>query len=276
MTAKHTESPGRREWERRRLQGSGPAGPQGPTGPAGPAGANGATGATGATGDTGPPGPAPTGLDDQIVRMNGTTAVGAGLGTIDAAGNIATPGTITAGDGTASASSIINGLAATARNLVYRTAGSNRWVARANATAEAGSNAGSDYQLFAADDSGTLIDIVLTVFRTALGVFQINREVDMTKAVRTPILIGRSTNITLDETRGDVWFALPGSRSATFPLAASCPGRIYGLGLTSGAFNIIATASGADTIQGAATYNINVTGEYIRFKSDGVSDWRIC
>ena len=273
MTAKHTESPGRREWERRRLQGSGPAGPEGPEGPAGPAGAD---GAAGPTGPTGPAGPAPTGLDDQIVRMNGTNAVESGLGTIDASGNIATPGTITAGDGTASASSILNGLAATARNLIFRTAGSNRWVWRANATAEAGANAGSDIQLFAADDSGTLIDIVLTVFRTALGLFQINREVDMTKAHRTPILIGRSTNITLDETRGDVWFALPGSRSATFPAAASCPGRIYGLGLTSGAFSIIATPAGGDTVQGAATYSINVIGEYLRFKSDGVSNWIIC
>ena len=67
----------------------GVAGPAGMTGPQGPAGATGAAGARGATGATGAQGPAgPQGPSGVIAPV-----------TIDAAGDISTPGTITIGKG---------------------------------------------------------------------------------------------------------------------------------------------------------------------------------
>lgn len=64
------------------------------------------------------------------------------------------------GDGTGTPILGLAGAAATARTLVYYTgvggtAANQRWHARANATAEGGSNAGSDYELVSYTDAGS-------------------------------------------------------------------------------------------------------------------------
>lgn len=115
---------------------------------------------------------------------------------------------------------------------------------------------------------------------SAAGTQQLHVDSDglkLDRALATAVIIGRNTNITLSGAHTDVFFALSASRSATFPAASSCAGRVYGLGKTSGAgFNVVATPDGTDTIGGVAgTYLIKGVGQLVRFKSDGVSDWKI-
>lgn len=63
----------------------------------------------------------------------------------------------------------LNGGTGSIRDLIWQTSGINRWVARTNATAEAGSDSGSDFQLMARNDAGGIIDNVLLFTRAAGG-----------------------------------------------------------------------------------------------------------
>lgn len=58
-----------------------------------------------------------------------------------------------------------------------------RWILRANATAEGGSNAGSDLELIARTDAGAAIDNVLTVTRAAGGTMTIARPVSISSTL---------------------------------------------------------------------------------------------
>lgn len=60
----------------------------------------------------------------------------------------------------------IRGVAATTRNIVFKTGSVNRWVVQANNAAESGSNAGSDFAIQRYDDSGVGIGAVVTITRS--------------------------------------------------------------------------------------------------------------
>jgi hypothetical protein len=62
-------------------------------------------------------------------------------------------------------SSFIDAAAGSARQLVYQTASTTRWNLAANATAESGSNAGSDFIVAAYSDSGVLLSTPVTITR---------------------------------------------------------------------------------------------------------------
>jgi hypothetical protein len=62
-------------------------------------------------------------------------------------------------------SSFIDAAAGSARQLVFQTASSTRWNLAANATAESGSNAGSDFIVAAYSDSGALLSTPVTITR---------------------------------------------------------------------------------------------------------------
>ncbi len=64
---------------------------------------------------------------------------------------------------------VISKAAATTRPINFQTSGSNRWILQANATAETGSNAGSDFQLIRLADNGATQNTVYTISR-ATGV----------------------------------------------------------------------------------------------------------
>lgn len=59
------------------------------------------------------------------------------------------------GDGSNSTQIAIDGSAAQPRDLLLQTGGVNRWILRADATAEGGSNAGSNFTLLARADDGS-------------------------------------------------------------------------------------------------------------------------
>lgn len=61
---------------------------------------------------------------------------------------------------------IIDAAAATSRNTLYRTSGSNRWTVAVNATAESGSDAGSNFVVSRYDDSGVFISSPISITRS--------------------------------------------------------------------------------------------------------------
>ncbi len=63
----------------------------------------------------------------------------------------------------------ISKAATTSRTIDFQTAGSDRWLLSANATAESGANAGSDFQLIRVADNGATQNTVYTISR-ATGV----------------------------------------------------------------------------------------------------------
>jgi hypothetical protein len=56
--------------------------------------------------------------------------------------------------------------AGTSRDCQWSTAGSLRWILRCDGTAESGSNAGSNFQLFARDDTGAALGTALSIVRS--------------------------------------------------------------------------------------------------------------
>lgn len=81
-------------------------------------------------------------------------------------GNLAVTGTLTIGTNTGSELLTINGGAGNTRTIQYDSAGVARWVEGTNATAESGSNVGSDYVIQRFSDAGSLIDTPLTITRS--------------------------------------------------------------------------------------------------------------
>jgi hypothetical protein len=63
-----------------------------------------------------------------------------------------------------------NTAAGTARLLAYTTSGSLRWQFGVNATAETGSNAGSNFAFFAYDDAGSFLGSAMSITRSTRAV----------------------------------------------------------------------------------------------------------
>lgn len=64
---------------------------------------------------------------------------------------------------------IVTGPAATNRDIYFSTGAVSRWVFRVNGTTESGSNAGSDFNLIALSDSGSLVGTPLTISRATMA-----------------------------------------------------------------------------------------------------------
>lgn len=103
------------------------------------------------------------------------------LDTLDALFASTGTGTIVRRDSTDRGSAsgyAITRAAANARNLDFLTTTSMRWRVSVNATAEAGSNAGSDFTLGRFDDAGSLLGTNLTITRsTGVWVFETTPKV---------------------------------------------------------------------------------------------------
>jgi hypothetical protein len=76
------------------------------------------------------------------------------------------PGNFTIGDGTDNKAVSIDGGVNQWRALVFKTAGLDRWIFAANATAESGSNAGSDLDISARKDDGTWLINPIKIIRS--------------------------------------------------------------------------------------------------------------
>jgi hypothetical protein len=85
-------------------------------------------------------------------------------------GALSATGTTTIGNGVGSGILAINGQAANSRAILGQTVGTNRWIMYlGNPTAETGSDAGSNFQLFAVSDAGAGIDNPILITRASGG-----------------------------------------------------------------------------------------------------------
>lgn len=74
---------------------------------------------------------------------------------------------------------VINGSAGATRSVQYWSRGvGERWEARTNGTTEAGSNAGSDYEIARFNDAGTEVDVPFKITRSTGGV-RISKTLDL-------------------------------------------------------------------------------------------------
>jgi hypothetical protein len=71
----------------------------------------------------------------------------------------------TIGDGTNAPQLLFNGSAGNLKAISFNTAGLARWICRSNATAEAGTNTGSDFEILNRDDSGVGISTAIFIRR---------------------------------------------------------------------------------------------------------------
>ncbi len=79
----------------------------------------------------------------------------------------------------------INGAAGVARPLFFQTAASDRWVAKADGTAESGANAGSNFAITRYNDAGAPIDTPLSINRKT-GLVTLNDGLDVVGPVTLP------------------------------------------------------------------------------------------
>jgi hypothetical protein len=87
---------------------------------------------------------------------------------------------LTIASGSGSSTLALNGQAAGNRDILFQSAGSLRWVIRADTTAESGSNAGSNLFIRAYTDAGALIDNAMSIVRAAGGTINMARPVSVT------------------------------------------------------------------------------------------------
>jgi hypothetical protein len=89
-------------------------------------------------------------------------------------------GSITSNNSAGNAYFIATAPAGNFRGFQLQTSGSNRWLIYANSTAEAGANAGSDFQILARTDTGTGIDTPFQIARVGGGLITMARPTSIT------------------------------------------------------------------------------------------------
>jgi len=75
-------------------------------------------------------------------------------------------GDVTVGDGTGGRFLRVDGAAGQSRQWQWSSGGSRRWDVSVNATAESGSNAGSDFEIVRRSDAGAIIDTAMMITRS--------------------------------------------------------------------------------------------------------------
>lgn len=109
------------------------------------------------------------GVSDDIkatLQAIGIMNAGSGPTSLNTNGGILTGSSLVADGGSGAADIFINSSAGNTRLLYLTTNGSSRWRAGANATAEAGSDAGSDFEITRYDDSGSSLGVVMRLTRS--------------------------------------------------------------------------------------------------------------
>ena len=118
--------------------------------------------------------------DSTIIDNGNLNAIGkaATLNSLTVTGNVRLGGTLGVSVGATNAVAYLTtSVAGENRDLWYETNNLPRWIARANASSESGSNAGSNYEIQAYSDAGAYIDSPLEIDRAAGGWVILNRIV---------------------------------------------------------------------------------------------------
>lgn len=122
------------------------------------------------------------------LKVFGSTAsTSTTTGALQVAGGVGVVGDLFAASVTAKTAAANSFLVSTAsagqiRALALQTAGVSRWLVYANTSAESGANAGSNFQLAAYDDGGSVIDSPISITRAAGGTMTLPRPISITNA----------------------------------------------------------------------------------------------
>lgn len=95
--------------------------------------------------------------------------------------------------------------AATARDVRLQTAGVNRWILRANDDAESGSDAGTNLEILARDDSGAIIDAPISIVRAAGGDIALTRDMDFNQHQGIEFVMENRTSDPGSPVTGQLW-----------------------------------------------------------------------
>ena len=119
----------------------------------------------------------------------------------------------TVGNGTGAPSVTINGGAGNHRSVTFQTAGVNRWLIRADLTAEGGADAGSNFEIWARTDESGIIDVPFEIGRAAAADITMLRDVvigeDTTTQGTLTLWDGGGTTpgyIKIASPNGTVWY----------------------------------------------------------------------
>ncbi len=116
------------------------------------------------------------------VPSTGNVVINGSATTITSTGNISATGATSVqvvGNSTATAPQfILNGAAGNNRQVNWQTASGSRWTLRASNTAEGGSNAGTDWDLDAFDDTAAYIDTPVQFTRASGGTMRLGGSTD--------------------------------------------------------------------------------------------------
>ncbi len=197
---------------------------------------------------------------------------------------------LTVGSGVALAAFIVDGAAATQRELQFKTNGVKRWAFAADSTPESGSNAGSSWSIDAYTDVGVLIDSPIVMLRVAggsidfgrpmrfrnyttngfvkttglNGTLSIDTSVYLTAATGVSSIAGTANEITASASVGAVTLSLPSA--LTFTSKTVTGGTFTGIGAfaQTGAVAFttgtgVVTLNGAVTVADAKDFTFNTT-----------------
>lgn len=116
--------------------------------------------------------------DAYSISLGGSLGTGDGI-VISTSLNVSIPGgNLSVGSNAGTARNIaINSAAGNTRDLQFQTAGTARWVVRADSTSESGSDAGSPFVVRSYNDAGTAIDNPISIVRAASGAITLARPV---------------------------------------------------------------------------------------------------
>lgn len=156
------------------------------------------------------------------------------------------------------------------RAITFQSGTSNRWVFRANNSAESGSNAGSNLDLVAYDDAGVVIDTPLSINRVAGGSITLARGLITSSAriVKSAAVASSAGTTVIGST--DFFFTVTGSTTHTLTLPSAANGREIRIKNRSTG-TVTVNRAGSDTIDGGTTFNLTA-GQGTILVANG-TDW---
>lgn len=139
----------------------------------------------------------------------------------------------------------INQAAGNVRSYSYMSGGVLRWAWRANSVTETGSsNTGSNIELASFDDSGTQIDLPISIVRALAGAITMPRPVSVDALTLTGTTAPSATGM-----------ALTNTNNLTFYHNGTNKGRVSSTGFVMGTYT-----SGSSTITGSTNPHLQVLG----------------
>jgi len=226
----------------------------------------------------------PAGTDEFAVNQGGTTkkmtlsqilaSVGAGsFSSVASAGD----GDF-GGDALASPLSVyLNTAAGQLRSVIYQTGGVARWSVRAESTAEAGSDAGSDFEVVAYTDAGAAVGTALKITRASMAaVFGASVRSTLLGVGAAPdagkgLYIGTAALTGTTQLGADI--------AATFGSAATVAGAALRAQVaTAAAAFTMAAGYGLnvlDASKGAGSTITTLYGVYVAAQTQGATNWAI-